>query len=53
MKKVTLILGVLLGLIFLIGCTDESKELEERNEFELQQQAIEKEEIEEPDDRNE
>ncbi len=37
MKKVTLILGVLFGFIFLTVCTDQSTEFEERIELENEQ----------------
>ncbi|WP_299676365.1 hypothetical protein [uncultured Tenacibaculum sp.] len=57
MKKVTLVLTVLFGLSFLIGCTDSSKELEDLNaeKFESEiinnAQFIDKDEIENPRDK--
>ena len=42
MKKVALILMVLFGFIFLTGCTDQSKEFEERIELENEIQLTKK-----------
>ncbi len=40
MKKVALILMVVCNVVLLTGCTDQSKELEERIEIENEQQLV-------------
>jgi len=50
MKRV-IILAVILVTTLLIGCTDETKEQIEQLEFEKELNLIEKDEVEEPEDR--
>ena len=52
MKKVALILMVVVGFTLLTGCTDQTKEFEERIELENELQLIDKGELGGDDDED-